>query len=403
MITRKKSRLITFLTLLFFTATLAAMPAVAEVTEEEKPDRLVTMAMEYPGVTIAPDEDVSMDIIFYNKGKTDENVDVWIAEKPENWDVNIKTYKYAVSGVHVPSDDNKSLTFEAAPPDDVQDGIFVFRIEAKTQDDRFSMGQNVQVTIQKKKEGVKDAKGVKITTSYPVLRGPSDAEFEFSLEVDSKLDEDAIFDLFAEGPEGWDINFKPAYETKYISSLRIKANQSQTVAVEVKPVAAKEGQFPINIRVNAGDAKAEADLMVVLTGTYEIEVGTASGLLSLDAGQGKPSTVSVYIKNTGSATNNDINFMSFKPENWKVEFEPERIEALESGDLKQVDVSITPYDEALVGDYSVSIKIDGEKASKNMEFRVSVKASSAWAWIGIAIIVIVIALLTVLFRKLGRR
>ena len=95
--------------------------------------------------------------------------------------------------------------------------------------------------------------------------------------------------------------------------------------------------------------------------------------------------------------------MSFKPENWKVEFKPEQMETLEAGDLKQVDVSITPYDEALVGDYSVNLKIDGEKSSKTMEFRVSVKASSAWAWIGIAVIVIVIVLLTILFRKLGRR
>ena len=95
--------------------------------------------------------------------------------------------------------------------------------------------------------------------------------------------------------------------------------------------------------------------------------------------------------------------MSFKPENWKVEFEPETIDAIEPGGFKQVDVKITPYEDALVGDYSVSLKIDGEKASKNMEFRVSVKASSAWAWIGIAIIVVVIALLTIIFRKLGRR
>ena len=404
MISRKKIRLFTILPL--FLAGLICLASASQLNAEETPlpDRMLSMAAEYPSVEIPPDEDVSMDIIFYNKGKSDENVDVWISSLPDMWAAKLKTYRYAVGAIHVPSDDNKTLTFEATPDENIQEGAYTFRIEAKTPDGRFHMAQDITVTIKKKKEGVKETKGVKLTTSYPVLKGPSDGEFEFSVEVDSKLEEDSIFDLFAEGPEGWTINFKPAYESKFISSLRIKANQSQTVAVQVKPPAsAQEGEYPVKIRVAANDAKAEAELDVILTGTYGLEVGTASGLLSLDARQGKPSTISFYVKNTGSAVNNQIKFMSFKPENWKVEFEPETIDAIAPGDLKQVDVKITPYEEALVGDYSVSLKIDGEKASKDMEFRVSVKASSAWAWIGIAIIVLVIAVLTLIFRKLGRR
>jgi uncharacterized membrane protein len=404
MISRKKIRLFTILPLVLTGFFLICSAPISTAAEKELPDRLLTMAVAYPSLEISPDENVSMDIIFYNKGKSDENVSVWISDKPDKWNVKIKTYRYVVSGIHLPSDDSKTLTFEAQPDEDIPEGAYRFRIQAKTPDDRFQMAQDITVTVKKKAEGVKETKGVKLTTSYPVLRGPSDGEFEFSVEVESKLAEDGIFDLFYEGPEGWEINFKPAYESKYISSLRIKANQSQTVAVQVKPSAsAQEGQYPIKFRVAASDAKAEAELMVVLTGTYGIEVGTASGLLSLDARQGKPSSISVYVKNTGSAANNQIHFMSFKPENWKVEFEPETIDTIEPGDLKQVDVKITPYEDALVGDYSVSLKIDGEKSSKNMEFRVSVKASSAWAWIGIAIIVLVIAVLTIIFRKLGRR
>jgi uncharacterized membrane protein len=224
------------------------------------------------------------------------------------------------------------------------------------------------------------------------------------VEVDSKLAEDAVFDLFAKGPDGWTVNFKPAYETKYISSLRLKANGSQTVAVEVKPAAgATAGKYPVSIRVSAGEAKTEAELTVVLTGTYKIETGTATGLLSLDARRGKESTVSFYVKNTGTAVQNNVSFMSFKPENWKVEFAPETIDAVPPGDLAQVDMKITPYEDALIGDYSVTVRVEGEKAEKNMEFRVTVKASSAWGWIGIGLIVLVVVGLTALFRKLGRR
>ena len=237
-----------------------------------------------------------------------------------------------------------------------------------------------------------------------MIRGPSDATFEFSVEVDSQLDKDAIFDLFAQGPKGWDINFKPAYESKYITSLRLKANQNSTIAVEVKPEPkAAAGEYPVIVRVSSGDAKAEAKLTVDLIGTFALEVGTPSGLLSLDARAGKPANLSFYVKNTGSAANHNIKFMSFKPENWKVEFKPESLDVIEPGDLKQVEMIITPSDEALVGDYSVTVNVDGEKVQKTLESRVTVKASAAWGWIGIGIIVVVIGGLMGLFRWLGRR
>ena len=371
---------------------------------EKRPKRQIVMAAEYPGVEVAVEENVSMDIIFHNRGRTDENVEIWIADKPEGWKVKVKTYRFAVTGAHVPAGDDKTLTFEAEPDKDVQPGDYKFRVESRTQDGRFKMAQNITVAVTEKKEISEKEKGVKLTTSYPVLQGPSDAKFEFSVEVDSKLDKDAVFDLFAQGPQGWEANFKPAFEQKYISSLRLKANQSQTIALEVKPLLiAKAGEYPVTMRISSNEAKAEAQFTVILTGRYDMEVGTPDGLLSLDARQGKPANMSFYVKNTGSATLNDVEFLSFKPENWKIEIKPQKIAIVEPGDLKQVEAVITPYDEALVGDYSVSIKVDGQRVSKDMEYRVTVKASSAWGWIGIGIIVFVILGLTGLFRWLGRR
>jgi uncharacterized membrane protein len=400
----KLGKLFLIISLAVVTLLMMSASSFAQTDKEKLPARAISMAAEYPGVEIAKDEDVSMDIIFHNKGRTDENVEVWISEKPKGWKTRIKTYRYTVTGVYVPSDENKSLTFEADPQEGIKPGDYKFRINARTSDGKFRMSQAVTVKVTADEGKSKEPKGVKLTTSYPVISGPSDATFEFSLEVDSKLDEDAVFDLLAQGPKGWDINFKPAYETKYISSLRIKSKQSTSVAVEVKPaMGAAAGEYPINVRVSSSDANAEAKLTVTLTGTYGLEVGTASGLLSLEARGGRPANMSFYVKNTGSATNHDIKFMTFKPENWKVEFKPEKIDALKAGDLKQVELIITPYEDALVGDYSVGVNVKGEKASKTIEFRTTVKASAAWGWIGIGIIVIVIGGLFGLFRWLGRR
>ncbi len=377
----------------------------AEKTDiADKPERLILMAPEYPGVITAPGKEISMDLSFINRGRTDETLDVQVTQTPKGWKTKIKTYRYVVTGVHVPADDKKSLTFEALPEKEVPPGDYAFVVEAQTRDGRFKISQKINVTLAREQEGPERDQGVKLTASYPVIRGPSDAAFEFSVEVDSRLDKEAIFDLFAQGPKGWDFNFKPAYETKFISSIRLKANQSQTIAVEVKPALnSPAGEYSINLRVSSGDAKTEANLTVILTGTYALDAGTSSGLLSLEARQGMPANVSFFVKNTGSAVNHDIKFMTFKPENWKVEFQPERIDQIEPNGLKQVEMIITPYEEALVGDYSIGIKVEGEKAAKALEFRTSVKASGAWGWIGIGIIVAVIAGLFGLFRALGRR
>jgi len=376
----------------------------AQQEEKDRPVRSIFMAAEYPGVQVPVDENVNMDIIFHNKGKTDENVDIRLAEIPRGWEARVKSFRFTVTGVHVPAAADKTLSFEAVPGKEVAPGNYEFRIEAQTDDGKFKMDQKIVVVVTAAEAKSEQDRGVQLTTSYPEIRGPSDATFEFSVEVENKLEKDAVFDLFAQGPKGWDINFKPAYESKYITSLRLQSNRNQTIAVEVKPaLMAAAGEYPIGIRVGSGDAKGEVQLAVILTGTYDLEVGTASGLLSLNAARGKPANLSFYVKNSGSAANHDVKFMSFKPENWNVTFNPEQVDLIDPGDLKQIEMTITPYDDALVGDYSISVNIEGEKASKMIEFRTTVKASAAWGWIGIGIIVAVIGGLFGIFRWLGRR
>jgi uncharacterized membrane protein len=222
--------------------------------------------------------------------------------------------------------------------------------------------------------------------------------------VENKTGKEAIFNLAYEGPKDWDVNFKPSYEDKYFSSLRIKEEQSQSMAVQVKPYAlAEPGEYPVTIKVSSDKAKGEVTLTVVLTGTNKLEAGTADGRLSLNAYQGEGANMSFYVKNSGSAPQNGIKFLTFKPENWKVEFSPEKIDTLPPGELKQVEMTVTSAGQALVGDYSVGVNVEGEKSTKNLEFRVTVRASTAWGWIGMIIILLVVAGLVFLFVRMGRR
>jgi len=298
------------------------------------------------------------------------------------------------------------LTLRAEPGKDVRPGSYTFVIQGQTADRQLSSTGQVVVTVEEKKEK-KRPEGVNIVTSYPVLTGPTDAKFEFSLEVENKSDKEGIFNLAAQAPENWTVNFKPAYEDKFISSLRLKAGQSQTMAVELKPnPSAAPGEYPIAVKISSPEAEGQVALTVILTGTFKLDAGTANGLLSLSAVRGEASLLSFYVKNTGSAPLNNVRFISFQPENWKVTFTPESIDSLAPQEFKQVEVSITPAGKALVGDYSVGLRVESgspAKADKTIEMRVGVTASAAWGWIGIGLIIFVMVGLVILFTRLGRR
>jgi uncharacterized membrane protein len=392
---------------LFFLCNLIFLPSFANGQEKKKdlPPREIMVAPEYPSIVVAEEEDVSVDFIVTNGGRRNETINLVITSIPKGWKAWFKTYSFKVGGVYVESDSTKNVSFKAEPEAGTGPGKYLFPIKAVTRDGRLSASSELIITVEKKKEvKEKKAKGINITTSYPVLEGPTDAKFEFSIDVENKTDEEAIFNLAYEGPKDWDINFKPSYEDKYFTSLRIKKGQSQSMAVAVKPyILAEPGEYPIKVKVSSDKAAGEVMLKVVLKGTYKLDAGTADGRLSLNAYQGKGANVSFYVKNSGSAEQNGIKFLTFKPENWKVEFSPKGVDTLAPGDLKQVEMTITPAEQALVGDYSVGVNVQGEKSTKSMEFRVTVRASTAWGWIGIIIIVAVVAGLVFLFVRMGRR
>lgn len=394
------------LSILIIMALAGATTVLAQADKDKdvlpRPERGIAIYSEFSGVVVPPGESVRMELTADNKGKTDENFVFKISQVPKGWRASLRAPNYTVDSIPVPATKIRTLTFLAEPDKTIKPGNYQFQVDAQTGDGKFTSTQKINVTVREKTAVAED---FTVTTSYPVLQGQTDAKFEFSLEVNNKSEVDKNFNLSAQAPAKWEINFKPAYEQKQISSFRIKAGSSQTVAVEVTPSKdATSASVPIVVTIASGEKKQDVKLTVVLTGIYKLDAGTPTGLLSLEALAGKTANMSIFVKNTGSAVNKNIAFSSFKPENWKVEFKPEKVDALDPNALKQVEVTITPAAQALVGDYSVGLSIDGEKgSSKTIELRVSVKTSAAWGWIGIIIIVLVIAGLGGLFLWLGRR
>ncbi len=387
---------------LALTAPAAIGAAEEPAKRDDRPERGIALYTEFSGVVVPLGETVRMELTVENKGRRDETLALKLAAVPKGWKASLKGGSFTVTGVSVPDGKTRTLSFSAEPEKGVPAGTYEFTIEGTTADGKLTATHTISVTTRERSRlGAGD---IQITTSYPVLRGQTDATFEFSLDVANKSDNDRTFSLAALAAEKWEVNFKPGYEAKQISSLRIRGGSSQTVAVQVTPPReATSGEYPVLVRVTAGESKAEVPLKVVLTGIYKLDAATPTGILSAEAVTGKPTTVSLLVKNTGSATNRNISLSSFKPENWTVEFKPEKIEALEPGAIKQVEATIIPAATALVGDYSVGLSADGEKSNKTVEMRVTVKAPTAWGLVGVVLIALAIGGMGGLFIWLGRR
>jgi uncharacterized membrane protein len=398
----RRSFFISLMTLsLFLVMSSVLFAQEGKEIKDLRPERGIAIYTEYSGVIVSKGETVKMDLTLENKGRTDETINVKISTVPKGWKATLKGPSYPVTGMYVSNGKSRTLSLTLEPDKSIGPGTYDFRFDGQTADGKFLSTHQLTVTVQERTPGTED---LQVTTSYPVLRGQTDATFEFTVEVMNKLESDRTVNLSAIAPEKWEINFKPSYETKLISSFVIKGGQSQNVAVQVNPPRdASPGEFPILVRVSSGEKKAEVKLMVVLTGIFKIDAGTPTGVLSLEAFPGKPANFSIFVKNNGSANNRNITFSSFKPENWEVTFKPEKIDSLEPNGLKQVEVTVKPASQALVGDYSVGVMVNGEKSDKTVEMRVTVKASTAWGWIGTGIIIFVIAGLSALFIWLGRR
>ncbi|MBN2506022.1 MAG: hypothetical protein JXQ71_04945 [Verrucomicrobia bacterium] len=386
-----------------------ALRAAEAGAGDDRPGRGLTVAFQYSGITIEAEDNVSVDLLVRNRGRSDETVLLQVTDQPKDWEVELKKYSSIVSGVFVAAGQEQTLSLSAKPkaPDRAQEtrklppGTYRFAVQARTEDGALTQNAAVRVTVREKPKG---KERVNMDTTYPELRGPADDKFVFSLDVRNDTDQDAVFNFKATAPPGWETSFKPAYEQKQIASLQINANSSKTVELQVTPpYNAEAGEYEFRAEAASPKGKAEKDLKVVITGTHSIKAGTPTGLLSLVAEQGKKANTSLIVHNKGSAPQGEISFTAFKPENWEVKFDPEKINRLEPGAFKQVEMTLTPAAQALVGDYAVNVQVQGEKASDDVEFRVTIKASTTWGWVGAALIVIVIAGLAVAFKTLGRR
>jgi uncharacterized membrane protein len=234
------------------------------------------------------------------------------------------------------------------------------------------------------------------------MEGIATSMFNFQASLNNSTPERQHYGLSADAPAGWVVTFRPNF--RQATSVDIEANSKVDIAIDIDPPdRAQAGTYRIPIRAFTKETSANLDFEVVITGTYGMTLTTPTGLLSTSVTAGDNKRLALIINNTGSSELRNVTIGSESPINWKVEFEPDRIDVIEPGGSVRLFATIDVDKKAIAGDYVVTFESVVAETSSKATFRVIVKTPMIWGWLGIFIIVGALGLVFYLFRKYGRR
>ncbi|MER3452570.1 MAG: hypothetical protein C4344_02495 [Acidimicrobiia bacterium] len=142
---------------------------------------------------------------------------------------------------------------------------------------------------------------------------------------------------------------------------------------------------------------------MVIVGRLALEFQTANQRLNARGGAGRTTSVTLVVRNTGSAPLQNVTFSSTPPSGWEVEFRPSSLPVVPPGESRTVVARIRPASSAVAGDYAVTLTASGGGKTQSVDLRFAVKTSGLWGFVGIAVIAAAIAVLLWVFRRFGHR
>ena len=340
-----------------------------------KADVGISLYTPYTKIVVPPGESVEYTVEVSNKSNDIKDADISLSGLPKEWVYTLKAGGYSINKISVLPGEKKTLSLKIEIPMKVNKGNHQFKVIAGNYD-------VLSLIINVSEQGTFKTE---YTSDQVNLQGNAKSNFNFSTRLKNQTGEKQVYALQA-------------------TAVEIDPNSTTNIAVEVKPPYNVEaGTYKIPVEASNRSTSAALELEVVITGTYDMELTTPTGLLSTEITAGSKKRIELNVINTGSSDLNDIVFRSSTPKNWDLYFEPDTLSHLKPGNKAQVYATIKAYEKAIPGDYAVTLTAQTNEANSKASFRVSVKTSLLWGWLGIFIVIATLAVIFYLFRKYGRR
>ena len=356
------------------------------------------MHTDYPGLAARAGDNVTFTIDFDNSGSACD-ASLGIQSMPEGWEGYISGGGNRISRVHVPSGtDTATASLQLDIPADAADGSYQVVLEARANDAVYDT-----LTLSLDVDQLEVSQG-DFSCEYPEQEGAADASFSFSATLVNNSPETQTYSLSAQAPEGWQVAFEPSGESTQVASIELEAAASQGLDITVTPPNNVEaGQYTIPCSAVSAGETLDMELSVTVTEKYSLDLSTPDGLLSFDTHANEETPVTLSITNNSNVPVQNVNLTSSAPSEWNVSFDTPTIDVIEAGATVEVTARVTPSDQALTGDYVVTMTANASQVSDTAEFRVAVETSMAWGFVAVVVIAALLAGIGYVFRKYGRR
>lgn len=364
----------------------------------------LSITTPYPAVQADPGGTVRFPLTVTST--TPERVDLTVTQVQQGFEATFRGGGSTVDSVYtngsLSSPSPTDLQLQVTVPDGAAPGDYPITIRG------VSGTETVDLPLALK---IKDTSGgeVTLTTDFPSQRGPNTGSFTFPLTLKNDTSQEVTFGVQATGPPDWTIDAKFSGEAQAATAV-VAAGDTITVNVTADPSTdAAAGAYEIDVLASGGTYSAQTPLSVELTGTYSLSMAATDGRLNTTVTSGSSANFSITLENTGSAALAGITMTSTPPTGWKVTYTPATVDALDPGATATVTAAIAPADNALAGDYVVTMRAsstaDGGTgaASDSIDVRTTVETSSLWGFVGLALIALVVIGLVLVFWRYGRR
>lgn len=352
----------------------------------------VRLYTPYTKISVPPGESIDYSVDIINNSNSIRDVGISLSGLPKDWDYSIKSGGWTVERMAVLPGEKKTFKLQVEVPLKIEKGNHYFKVVAPGYD-------QLPLTVVVSEQGTFKTE---FTSDQPNMEGHASSSFSFNAELKNQTAEAQLYSLRARPPRGWQVAFKA--NRKQATSVKIDPNDSKSISIDVNPPASIEaGTYKIPVRAVTSSTAADLELEVVITGSYEMELTTPSGLLSAKVTAGGDKKIELVVKNTGSSELRDVELKASKPAKWEVSFEPQKIASIQPGKTATAYATIQAYDKAIAGDYVTNMEAKTPEVSSKAAFRISVRSSLLTGWLGILIIIAVFGGVFYLFRKYGRR
>lgn len=381
------------LTLSLALAAPLAAQSPAPVATPAPPDTL-TITTTFPSIEVDPGGEASFPLTVL--GPQPERVDLAVSAAPEGFRTSIRGGGSIVGSVFTGGAEPPDLELRVDVPEGTPAGTYEVVLTGTAASG--SADLPVDLIVSDATEG-----SVGLTTDFPALRGDSGATFQFNLRLANDTSQEITFGLSGLGPDGWTVDVTPTGQDQAATAV-VGAGETQNIRVTVTPARfADAGQYPIGVVADGGSRRAEAALLVELTGSYAATLTSADGRLNITATAGSETTFGVIVTNTGTAPLEAVALTATAPSGWQVTFDTETIELIPVGGTATATARVVPSGNAVAGDYTINMTARNDQVNQSIQVRTTVETSSVWGFVGIALIGLVLVGLFLVFRRYGRR